>query len=325
MTQERDLVGKNIVVTGATSGIGRATATALAARGAYVIGVGRSPQRCEETRQAIRAEAPEANVAFCLADLSSQRQIRALAVKIRERIIEAGEDKINVLVNNAGTVSSWYVATEDGYELQFAVNHLAPFLLTHELLPLLHNAPAARVVTVGSGSHYRTRIHWDDVMYRHNYNCLKAYKQSKLANVLFMAEFNRRLGHPSNEGQTRIRGYVADPGLVNTQIGLKGTGGLVSWVWNRRKRRGASPEQGAETVIFLAADPAVEASAALYWRGCRPKTPSRYARNAAHAARLWALSERLCGLTWTGAGYPEEEVTAARHALAAPTPRMISP
>jgi NAD(P)-dependent dehydrogenase (short-subunit alcohol dehydrogenase family) len=329
MTEERDLVGKSIVVTGATSGIGRAAAMALAARGAYVIGVGRSPQRCEETRQAMQAEDPEAKVAFCLADLSSQRQVRALAVKIRERIIEAGEDKIDVLVNNAGTVSSWYVATEDGYELQFAVNHLAPFLLTHELLPLLHNAAAARVVTVGSGSHYRTRIHWADVMYRHNYNCLKAYKQSKLANVLFMAEFNRRLEHLlyelDDEGQPRIRGYVADPGLVNTRIGLKGTGGLVNWVWNRRKRRGASPEQGAETVIFLAADPAVEASAALYWRGCRPQRPSRYARNADHAARLWALSERLCGLTWRGAGYTEGEATASRRALAAPPPRTISP
>jgi NAD(P)-dependent dehydrogenase (short-subunit alcohol dehydrogenase family) len=310
MTEKRDLEGKIIVVTGATSGIGRATATVLAARGACVIGVGRSAQRCEETRQAVRTGHPEADLSFCLADLSAQRQVRSLAAEIRERIAAAGADRLDVLINNAGTVSSWYAATEDGYELQFAVNHLAPFLLTHELLPLLRNAPAARVMTVGSGSHYRTRMHWSDVMYRHAYDCLKAYKQSKLANVLFMAEFNRRMGR-----ETQIRGYVADPGLVNTQIGLKSTGGLVRWIWERRRRHGVSPERGAETVIFLAADPTVQESQALYWRACRPKAPSRYAQHPDPAARLWALSERLCGLRWTGTGDARGAETIRPHPL----------
>ncbi|MBN1261622.1 MAG: SDR family NAD(P)-dependent oxidoreductase [Anaerolineae bacterium] len=291
MTATNTLAGKTIVVTGATSGIGRATATALAARGAGIIGVGRSPQRCEETREAIVAAHPEAQISFCLADLSSQQQIRALALEIERRLLERGEKKLDVLVNNAGAVSRWYVVTEDGYELQFAVNHLAPFLLTHELLPLLRNAPAARVITVSSGSHYNTRVHWPDVMLRHTYHCLTAYKQSKLANVLFTEEFNRRIGR-----ETHIRAYAADPGLVNTQIGTKGTGGLISWWWSRHSARGVTPEKGAETVIFLASDPAVAATPSSYWKDCRPKLPSRYARNAAHAARLWELSERLCGI-----------------------------
>ncbi len=310
MTQQRDLEGRIIVVTGATSGIGRATATALADRGATVIGVGRSAQRCREAENAIRAGNSQADVAFCLADLSAQRQVRALASEIRTRIAEAGADRLDILVNNAGTVSSWYVATEDGYELQFAVNHLAPFLLTHALMPLLHNAPHARVVTVSSGSHYRTRIHWADVMYRQRYNCLKAYKQSKLANVLFTAELNRRLGPES-----RVRGYVADPGLVDTQIGFKGTGGLVRWVWDRRRSGGASPEEGAKTVIYLAADPAILESEALYWKACRPKRASRYARDPVHADRLWELSARLCGLTETHAGSIPHPAASSPHIL----------
>ncbi|GAB4472300.1 MAG: SDR family oxidoreductase [Anaerolineae bacterium] len=291
MTYLQDLDGKTIVVTGATSGIGFATAQALALRGAHVIGVGRSEARCLAMQQHIQAELPAARVSPLAADLASQSEVRRLAAAIRTLIADSGAGVVDTLVNNAGVVSSWYAATPDGYELQFAVNHLAPFLLTHELLPLLLAAPAGRVVTVSSGSHYRTRMHWPDVMYRRHYSCLMAYKQSKLANVLFTAELNRRLGPAS-----RVRAYAADPGLVNTEIGLKGTGGLEQWVWERRRAGGASPEQGAATVIFLAVDPSVEGTRHIYWKDCRPVRPSRQALSPAEAARLWALSERLCGL-----------------------------
>ncbi len=286
MKQEFDLSGKTIVITGATAGIGRAAAQALAARGANIIGIGRSAARCTETQQAILEAHPKAKISFKLADLSSQRQVRRLAAELRHDI-----EKIDVLVNNAGTVSSWYAATEDSYELQFAVNHLAPFLLTHELLPLLEAAPVARVLTVSSGSHYRTRMHWSNVMLSKNYNCLLAYKQSKLANVLFTAEFNRRMGSDSS-----VRAYAVDPGLVHTDIGLKGTGGIVQWVWERRSNGGVSPEQGAETAIFLASAPTLEDPKAIYWKDCQPKRPSRYALRKPEAARLWELSERLCGI-----------------------------
>jgi len=287
----KDLAGRRVVVTGATSGIGFAALRALAERGALVIGVGRSETRIAEAQAAVLSQNPAAQVSFCLADLSSQRQVRALAAELRARLSASDGGALDVLVNNAGTVANWYTATEDGYELQFAANHLAPFLLTHELLPLLKAAPAGRVVTVSSASHRHARIHWDDIMLRRNYNTLRAYQQSKLANVLFSYEFNRRLGAGS-----RLRAYAADPGLVNTEIGLKGTSGIVRWVWQWRRGGGASPEQGAATVVHLAADPNVQGSAQVYWKNCRPLAPSRYAQREEEAARMWELSERLCGI-----------------------------
>jgi NAD(P)-dependent dehydrogenase (short-subunit alcohol dehydrogenase family) len=291
MKYEKDLVGKTIVITGATSGMGRAALRAIAARGAYVIGVGRSPASCQETQQAILAELPGARIDFATADLASQRQVRDLAETIARFVQSSGGGKIDALVNNAGTVSSWYTMTEDGYELQFVVNHLAPFLLTHELMPYLEKATSARIVTVSSGSHYGARIRWKDVMHRRHYNILLAYQQSKLANILFSAELNRRVGKSS-----RIRAYAADPGLVGTRIGLKNTFGIANWVWHKRMEGGVSPEQGAETIIYLATDPSVEDSNEVYWKDCQPKTPSRYARRTMEADRLWELSERLCGI-----------------------------
>lgn len=296
MSHNRDLTSKTIVVTGATSGIGRAIAHALARRGAHVIGVGRSQARCTEMAQSIRQANPDARVSFAVADLSSQRQVRHLATDIRALAASEDGGKIDALLNNAASVSSWYTATEDGYELQFAVNHLAPFLLTYELMPLLRIAPAARVITVSSSSHYRTTMRWSDMMYRSRYSCLMAYKQSKLANVLFSAELNRRLGAGSS-----IRAYAVDPGLVNTDIGLKGTGGLEHWVWRRRQAGGVSPEQGAATAIFLASEPSLDHPDAVYWKNCRPTPPSRPAQSPADASRLWAISEQLCGIIWADA------------------------
>ena len=181
--------------------------------------------------------------------------------------------------------------TADGFELQLAVNHLAPFLLTHELLSLLRAAPAGRVITVSSGSHYRTRMNWTDLQLRKRYGGLRAYKQTKLANVLFTAELNRRLGSRST-----IRAFAADPGLVNTEIGLKGTSGLARWVWSRRRLGGASPAEGAATSVYLASEPDVQWSEEIYWRDCQPRTPSGNARRADDARRLWELSEKMCGI-----------------------------
>lgn len=285
-----DLTGKTIAITGATAGIGRAALTALAGRGAHVIGAGRSAAKCAAVRADVLGEYPGARLSFAVADLASQRQVRALAAEIREMLDGA---PLDALINNAGTVASWYTATEDGYELQFAVNHLAPFLLTHELLPALRGpkaggAEAGRVLTVSSGSHRGAKIHWPDVMLRQGYGTLAAYKQSKLANVLFSAEFNRRMAG------TGVRAYAVDPGLVNTEIGLKGTGGVVQTVWDVRRRGGVSPEEGASTLVYLASEPSP--GDALYWKDCAPAEASREARSAAEAARLWSLSERLCGI-----------------------------
>ena len=291
MDSTQDLMNKTMVVTGATAGIGRAALQALVARGARVIGVGRSAQRCRAVQGAVLEEIRDADLSFVVADLASQRQIRRLASDVEGLVRGGGGDHVDVLVNCAGTVSSWRRVTEDGYELQFAVNHLAPFLLTHALMPMLQAAPSARVVTVSSGSHYNARMHWQDLMYRRHYRCLAAYKQSKLANVLFVAELNRRLAE-----ENAIRAYAADPGLVNTDIGLKNTGGMEKLVWKMRQHQGTSPEKAARTVVHLATEPLDGNEERIYWKHSRPTRPSARALQREEAARLWAISERLCGL-----------------------------
>ncbi len=310
MTNAETKNNKTVLITGATSGIGLAAAHALARKGCRVIGVGRSASRCAEAELAVRTGAPDARVDYLVADLSSQRQIRALAVAVGE-LLARESSALDVLVNNAGFVSAWYMTSEDGYEMQFAVNHLAPFLLTRELLPLLRQSPSARVIATSSGSHYRTRMRWRDVMFRRHYNCLLAYKQSKLANVLFTHELNRRLGSVS-----RVRAYAVDPGLVDTAIGEKGTTGIVKWFWGRRRRHGVTPQAAAETIVHLATSSMLEDPLATYWKECRPMQPSRYSRQDDAMLRLWELSERLCGRD--GAALPERAGEAVRAPVAEP-------
>ncbi|NMB96679.1 MAG: SDR family NAD(P)-dependent oxidoreductase, partial [Clostridiaceae bacterium] len=245
----KNLAGKTVVISGATSGIGLATAKEMAGYGAFVIGVGRSEQRCRLAEEEIRKSHVNAKITYIVADLSLLREVRKLSERIKEIVHNEGKDCIDVLVNNAGTFSSWYISTEEGFELQFAVNYLAPFLLTNQLLPLLKAAPTGRIINLSSGSHYRTKIRWNDIMMRKHYNCLMVYKQTKLANVLFTAELNRRLRkdsrncaniYKSNDTGVNsiVCAFAVDPGLVNTQIGLKGTTGIAKWIWKKRSRKG---------------------------------------------------------------------------------------
>lgn len=294
---EQPMGGKTVVVTGATSGIGLATALGLARKGASVIGVGRSKAKCTEGEAIIRTAAPNSLITFFQADLASQKQIRELAAAITKKVQIEGNGVLDVLINNAGTFTSWYVTTDEGFELQFAVNHLAPFLLTHQLLPLLMAAPTGRVISVSSGSHYGTRMYWNDLQLRKHYQGLWAYKQSKLANLLFIAELDHRLGSGST-----LRAYAADPGLVNTEIGLKNTVGLAHWVWKKRRHKGRPPEEAATTSIFLACASTVSTADAIYWKNCMPTPPSRYVKRADARQRLWDLSEKMCGIKYADYG-----------------------
>lgn len=289
--QKANMEAKTVVITGATAGIGFATALQLAGQGAFVIGVGRALDRCNLAKQKISAQFPQARIAFLVADLSSQKQIHQLAGNIGAVITTEGKGALDVLINNAGAVSSWYTTTPEGFELQFAVNHLAPFLLTNLLWPYLQKAPDGRVITVSSGSHFRTKINWGDIQLRKGYHCLKAYKQSKLANVLFTCELNRR-----REPGSSVRAYAVDPGLVNTEIGFKGTTGLVRRVWSWRARSGRPPEKGAATSVYLANQAVLPTRDAVYWVDCRPSRASRYALREDMAGRLWELSAKMCGI-----------------------------
>ncbi|HVN15651.1 MAG TPA: SDR family NAD(P)-dependent oxidoreductase [Anaerolineales bacterium] len=285
------MIQKTIVITGVTSGIGLAVAEGLVKEGATLIGVGRSPERCQQTEERLRTLHPQGGlVAVMVADLSIQAEIRALAQKICEQLKTWNQPALDVLINNAGTVPFWQTFTAEGFDTQWAVNHLAPFLLTHELLPLLKAAPAARVITVSSGSHYNTRLDWEDIQLRRHYSALRAYKQTKLANVLFTTELNRQL-----TGST-VRAFAADPGLVNTEIGLKSNSFVARWAWDLRRRGGIPAVESAKGIIYLATEPGVQNSAEVYWKHGKPKSPSPYALDAQAAQRLWNISAQMCGI-----------------------------
>ncbi len=292
-TEEEDTTAnKVIVITGATSGIGLATVKELALKGAYVIGAGRSEERCKAAEQEVRNICPDAKINYLTADLSSLSEVTRLTADIQKMLMKEGFSHIDVLINNAGTVSSWYMSTVDGFELQFAVNHLAPFLLTHELLPLLERSQAGTVICTSSGSHYRTRLRWNDIMLRKHYNTLLAYKQTKLANVLFVTELNRKL----TASDSSVKAFALDPGLVNTDIGLKGTGGIVKKVWQLRSKGGTPPEIPAHSMVYLAMDPAPRLTGRVYWKDCSPMKPSSYSQRPDVSKRLWELSARMCGI-----------------------------
>ena len=275
------------VVTGATSGLGLETARQLAAAGLNVVGIGRSAEKCRLAEREVSAAASGPDVRFVAADLSSLANVREAGAAIRS-LLRGG--RLDRLVHNAATVSNWYIGTEDGYELQFAVNYLAAFLLTRELFPCLTRPDDARVITISSGSHRRARIRWDDPMLRKSYGCLKAYKQSKLALVMFTLELNRRVA-----GRFTLRALGIEPGLVDTALGEKNTGGLVRAYWRRRRKKGLSPAEAAGFVVRLAAGPA-PAAGQDYWRLDRPVEPSPYARRVDAALQLWQMTERMCGV-----------------------------
>lgn len=279
---------KTAVITGASSGIGYATSAELIQKGYRIIGIGRDKTRCEESEYLLNALASNAKATILQADLMQQREVERVATEILQLLEQENENKLEVLINNAGCVRSWYTTTEEGYEQQFALNHLASFLLTYRLLPQLKRAQG-RVIMTGSESHKHMRIHWNDLMLTRGYNPLTAYKQSKLANILFAKGLNERY---LNDG---ITSYVVDPGLVCTDIGCKNTGGLVDWIWKLRKKHGCQPEVPAKTYVYLCETH--PAPRELYYYLCKP---NRYSCQVTHenADMLFAASEKLCGIQY---------------------------
>ena len=282
---------QTFVVSGATSGIGLAAAEQLAGLGAFVIGTGRSAARCAAAAARLGSAYPRAEVRYLVADLALQAGVLDLAARVRKELAARKIPSLDGLVNNAGTFTYYKSLTPDGFETQWAVNHLAPFLLTYELLPVLAASSAARVVTVSSASHYHTRLRWNDLQLRRGYNGLLAYKQTKLCNVLFTAELRRRLGAGSP-----VWAFAADPGLVFTDMGFKGNPGLVRWIWSVRRRGGMPPAESARGIVFLATEPSIHNSPEIYWLHGRPKAPSSYALVPEAGRRLWEISAQMCGI-----------------------------
>ncbi len=278
--------GKVALVTGGTSGIGKATAIALAAMGAEVVVTGRNPERGEKAVEEIRGDSG-GKVSLMLADLAVQAEVRRLAEEFQDRY-----DRLDVLVNSAGLIQSKRTETPDGIETTLAINHLAPFLLTNLLLDLLKKSAPSRVVTVSSGAASMGNIDFDDLQSEKRYRGFKVYGTTKLMNIMFTFELAERLRG------TGVTGICVHPGAVNTSFGTNNNG-FGTLLFRAFKPFMRSPEQGADTLIYLASSPDVEGMTGKYLSDRRVQTASKEAYDEDLRKRLWEASEQLTGLEAT--------------------------
>ena len=274
-----EMKGKRVVVTGASRGIGRETALAIGRMGADISLVVRDEARANTVAEEVRALGAEVDV--FVADLSSMADIRRMAEGLLEK-----HDRIDVLVNNAGALLMDRQVTKDGYEATFATNHLGYFLLTELLLDAVKKAPAGRIVNVASDAHHRGTIDFGDLMSEKGYAGWRAYGASKLANILFTSELARRI-----EG-TGVTANSLHPGVIASGFALNNKG-IVGTLWKLMSPFLMSSENGAKTTVFLATDASVAQVSGKYFSKCKQKTPSREARDASVATRLWEVSEKL--------------------------------
>jgi len=287
---------KVCLVTGATSGIGKVTATTLAAQGAEVIVTGRNQQKAEDTVRWIQAETGNQAVHYLLADFTDLQQVRTLAEAFNER-----HTRLDVLVNNAGAFFNARRETPYGVEMTFLVNHLSPFLLTNLLLEMLQNSMPARIVNVSSDAHRHGSINFDDLEFQRGYVGIKAYARSKLANILFTYELARRLADRGVTVNAIHPGHVATD-IWKTNFSLIGP--VLKWVMGLFA---LSPEQGADNSIYLASCPDVAEMSGRYFVKREPVRSSPLSYDERVAQRLWDVSENLVGLNgrgrddeWTG-------------------------
>lgn len=287
---ERLLDGRFCVVTGATRGIGLATAEALAELGARVMLVGRDRERLDRATARVTSHAGEAPPLALLADLATRAGVSDLVHALNDL-----GTPIDVLVNNAGAIYPDYGVTPDGIERTFALNHLAAFQLTLGVHGLLVGALAARVVTVSSGAHRAARPPYDDWQSATRFAPMRAYARSKLANILFTSALARRY-----QGTT-VTANCYHPGVVRTEF-AGGTRGLLRFVFTLIRPFMRSPHAGAATGVYLASSPEVARVSGRYFVNGKPRTPSAAARNDALAESLWHTSEELTGARWGRSG-----------------------
>jgi NAD(P)-dependent dehydrogenase (short-subunit alcohol dehydrogenase family) len=278
-----DASEKICLVTGATLGIGKETAVGLARQGWRVVIVGRDEARTRETARLIASESGNSKVDFLVADLSSQAQVRRLAEQFKSKY-----SRLDVLINNAGAIFTRREASVDGIEKTWALNHLAEFLLTQLLLDRLEASAPARIVNVASSAHTSGKIDFADLQGEKKYSGLKAYSQSKLANIMFTYALARRL---NGKGVTA---NCLHPGVVATGFGHN-TPGLVKTLVSLARPFLTTPQQGAATSIYLATSPDVAGVSGKYFAKSKPTASTPLSADVAAQERLWTISEQQTG------------------------------
>lgn len=283
-SRSRLMAGKTVLVTGGTGGIGKATAVGLAKMGAHVAIAGRDPGRLQDATREI-SDAGDGQVESFIADMSSQTEVRRLAGEILQNL-----PRLDVLVNNVGGYWNARHTTADGLERTFAVNYLAPFLLTNLLLDRLMVSAPARVVTVASNVQSMGRIDFDDLQGERDYSGARAYNQSKFADVLFSYELARRL-----QG-TGVTANVLHPGVVSTAFGAEDPGTVQRLFLPVMRPFMKTPARGADTSIYVASAPELEQATGCYFSNRKVRKSSQQSYDNAVARRLWQLSANLVGL-----------------------------
>jgi NAD(P)-dependent dehydrogenase (short-subunit alcohol dehydrogenase family) len=287
MVSSASIDGRVCLITGATNGIGKETALALARMGATIIMVARNAEKGEAALADVRQRSANDRVTLLVADLASLSSVRRLAQDFRDQ-----HQELHVLINNAGAFNSQRALSDDGYELTFAVNHLAHFLLTTLLLDLLKASAPSRIINVSSGAHTRAEINFDDLSAEAKYGGMSAYGQSKLANVLFTYELARQLAG------TGVTANALHPGVVKTGFGRNNGGatGLVVKAFHAVAGPFLlSAGQGAETSIYLASSSEVDSVSGKYFVKKEPVRSSEASEDVAVAQKLWQVSEELVG------------------------------
>ncbi|MBT3410632.1 MAG: SDR family oxidoreductase [Halieaceae bacterium] len=281
-----DLTGKHVVVTGATAGIGRSSAITLAGLGADLTLLSRNTEKAEALASEIVSAGGKQPtlISMDMAVLDSVRDAARQCLDLNK--------PIDVLLNNAGVVNTSRVETVDGFEETLAVNHFAPFLLTGILLPLLQNAPTARIVNVASDAHsFVKSMGFDDIQAVQSYKTFREYGRSKLANILFTRSLAKRL--PES-----ITVNCLHPGAVATSLGSQNDGFLSKLLPALLKPFFRSPDRGAETSIYLCQCDEVEAVSGAYFSNCKKTKPKPWAEDDAAAARLWTISEECVDFSY---------------------------
>ena len=274
------------LLTGATLGIGRAAAEALVPMGMELVLVARDRARLEALAADLRRRTPGARVGVLTGDLSRMSDVRRIAHEFR-----ATHDRLHVLANNAGAIFTERQLTPEGLERTLALNHLAYFVLTEELLPVLRASAPARIVNVASEAHRNAELDFGDLQSERRYSGWRAYQRSKLCNILYTRELARRLAG------TRITANCLHPGFVASRFGDDNGGWFKVALAFAKRLQGISMEEGARTPIYLASSPDVAATSGDYFKRCARAVPSPAAQDDATAGRLWQESARLAGLS----------------------------